>query len=54
MSYCFRLDFDQKPDYSMLLGLVEGAAKANRLDINNGCFDWNLIKASKYLYSDLI
>ena len=54
MEHCLSLGFKATPDYKKLLKLVESAAKRERIDLHDGCFDWNLLKASQYLYSDPI
>ena len=52
MEYCLGLKYDEEPNYQMLLDLVEEIAKRERIELNDRCFDWNLIKASQCLYSD--
>ena len=52
MTYCIGLEYKEKPDYQKLLKLVEDVAKRERIDLHDKCFDWNILKASQYLYSD--
>ena len=51
MDYCLALKYEEEPDYIMLLRLIESVAKRERIDLDDRCFDWNLIKASQCLYS---
>ena len=34
--YCNRLDFDEKPDYTVLKGLIEHAAASKSIDLKDG------------------
>ena len=52
MNYCQNLEYEEKPDYSYLKSLVTDIAKRERIDIQDKCFDWNILKASQYLYKD--
>ena len=54
MNYCQDLEYEEKPDYNMLRNLVISVAKRERIDLQDKCFDWNILKASQYLYSDPI
>ena len=46
LEYCLELDFDEIPDYKMLLGLIENLAAEKGIDLFDNCFDWNILKAS--------
>ena len=46
MEYCLQLKYEEEPNYQMLLNLVEDVAQRERIDLDDKCFDWNLIKAS--------
>ena len=46
LEYCLELDFDEIPDYKMLLGLIENLATVKGIDLFDNCFDWNILKAS--------
>ena len=46
MDYCIALEYDEEPDYTLLLQLIEDLAREERIDLDDRCFDWNLIKAS--------
>ena len=54
MEYCLSLGFKTTPDYRWLLKQIENVATRERIDLHDGCFDWNLLKASQYLYTDPI
>ena len=43
MDYCLALKYEEEPDYIMLLRLIESVAKRERIDLDDRCFDWNLI-----------
>ena len=46
LDYCIALEYDEEPDYTLLLQLIEDLAREERIDLDDRCFDWNLIKAS--------
>ena len=52
MTHVTNLEYKEKPDYKRLLKLVENLAIRERIDLYDGIFDWNLIKASRYLYTN--
>lgn len=41
MHYCRGLSFTQDPDYGYIIGLFEGCAKRNGIDIKTPDFIWN-------------
>ena len=42
-TYCFNLQFDDKPDYIYLKSIIKNLANKNKIIIDN-IFDWNLVK----------
>ena len=51
IQYCEELSFKAEPDYNALHRLIENVAARERINLFDNCFDWNLIKASKQLYT---
>ena len=42
ISYCGSLGFEEKPDYSYLLTLIEGIALNYGFSLTDGVYDWGI------------
>jgi hypothetical protein len=40
MKYCRRLEFEEKPDYDYLRGLLEAVALRENINLHDQVFDW--------------